>query len=72
MQFVVQAVNGVGLVSLDDNQGSYYQPNKIPSALQTGTAGLTPTSLVLNSPPSAGAYGSSVHADRDTRRRRAA
>ena len=38
MQFVVQAVNGVGLVSLDDNQGSYYQPNQIPSALQTGTA----------------------------------
>ncbi len=60
MQFIVQAVNGVGLVSLDDNQGSYYQPDKIPAALQTGTAGLTPTSLTLTTAPAAGAYGSSV------------
>ena len=26
--FMVQAVNGVGLVSLDDNQGGYYRPAK--------------------------------------------
>ena len=44
LQFVVQAVNGVGLVSLDDNEGSYYQPNQIAAALQTGTSvGLTAT-----------------------------
>jgi hypothetical protein len=60
MQFIVQAVNGVGLVSLDDNQGSYYQPNQIPPALQDGGFDLTATSLQLTPPPSSGAYGSSI------------
>ena len=27
--------NGVGLVSLDDNQGAYYRPGQIPAALQS-------------------------------------
>ena len=35
MRFMVQAVNGVGLVSLDDNGGNYYQADQIPPALQT-------------------------------------
>ena len=41
VEFVVQAVNGVGLVSLDDNQGAYYRPGQIPPALQSNPAPLT-------------------------------
>src|SRR5262249_23096133 len=48
LQFMVQAVNGVGLVTLDDNQGSYYQPAAIPPALQTLATTLTPTTLQMN------------------------
>jgi hypothetical protein len=59
MRFVVQAVNGVGLVGLDDNNGAYYQPGQIAGALQTGQT-LTPTTLTLSSPPSSGSYGGSV------------
>jgi CSLREA domain-containing protein len=60
LQFVVQAVNGVGLVSLDDNQGSYYQPDQIAAAVQTAAAPLTPTTLTLNSPPPSGNFNSSA------------
>jgi hypothetical protein len=57
LEFIVQSVNGVGLVSLDDNQGAYYRPGQIPPT----TEGSTPqpraaTSLALLSPPSAGDY----------------
>ena len=63
MSFIVQAVNGVGLVSLDDNQGAYYTPGQIAPALLTAPTTLTPTSLQLNSPsPTSGSYGSSVNA----------
>lgn len=51
LEFVVQAANGLGLVSLDDNRGSYY-----------GLAGATPpaaTTLALVSPPSSGTFGDS-------------
>ena len=57
-EFIVQAVNGVGLVSLDDNQGAYYRPGQIPAALQT-PGSLTPTTLVLSA-PATGSYGSAV------------
>ena len=40
---MVQAVNGVGLVSLDDNQGAYYRPDQIAPALLTAPTTLTPT-----------------------------
>ena len=60
LQFVVQAVNGVGLVSLDDNQGNYYQPGQIPPALQSSNAALTPTAVALDSPPANAAYGATV------------
>jgi len=60
LQFVVQAVNGSGLVSLDDNQGDYYQPGQIPPALQSSNAALTPTTVAFDSPPANGAYGSTV------------
>ena len=51
LQYVVQAANGLGLVSLDDNRGSYYR-----------LAGATPavaTTLALVSPPAAGTFGDS-------------
>ena len=60
LQFVVQAVNGVGLVSLDDNQGNYYQPGRIPPALQSSNAALTPTAVALDSPPATAAYDATV------------
>ena len=59
LRFVVQAVNGVGLVSLDDNDGSYYQPGQISGGLQTSQT-LTPTTLALNSAPASASYGASV------------
>jgi hypothetical protein len=61
LRFIVQAVNGVGLVSLDDNQGSYYEADQIPPALQdSAAAARTVTSIQLDSPPASGDYGSSV------------
>jgi MBG domain (YGX type)/FG-GAP repeat/Bacterial Ig-like domain (group 3) len=59
LRFVVQAVNGVGLVSLDDNQGSYYQLGQISGGLQTSQT-LAATTLTLDSPPASGDYGSSL------------
>ncbi len=59
LRFVVQAVNGVGLVGLDDNNGSYYQPGQISGGLETGQT-QTPTTMALNSPPSSGGFGGSV------------
>ena len=56
VEFIVQAVNGVGLVSLDDNQGGLYRPGEIPPALQSGPPGLDPTSLALRQAPANGAY----------------
>jgi CSLREA domain-containing protein len=58
LKFMVQAANGVGLVSLDDNDGSYYVPGQITGGLQSQA--LQSSSLTLNSPPSSGGYGSSV------------
>jgi Tol biopolymer transport system component len=59
VQFLVQAVNGVGLVSLDDNQGAYYRPGQIPPALQSSPVPLPATSLSLSAPATA-AYGGST------------
>ena len=50
LQYVVQAANGLGLVSLDDNRGSYYR--------LAGTAQAA-TELTLVSPPSNGTFGDS-------------
>ncbi len=41
LQFVVQAVNGVGEVSLDDNIGSYYRPGRIAPALESSREAAT-------------------------------
>jgi hypothetical protein len=51
LRFMVQAVNGVGLVTLDDNLGSYY---RVQSAVATAPAA---TTLTLQSPPSNGIFG---------------
>jgi hypothetical protein len=59
LRFVVQAVNGVGLVSLDDDQGAYYQLGQISGSLQTSQT-VAATTLALDSPPASGDYGSSL------------
>ena len=51
LEFVVQAANGLGLVSLDDNLGAYY---RLGSATPPAA-----TSLALLSPPSTGTFGDS-------------
>jgi hypothetical protein len=50
IRYVVQAVNGVGLVAMDTNQGAYYIPG-------VETAPTTPTALAFIAPPTSGAYG---------------
>ncbi|MDX6465491.1 MAG: hypothetical protein QOI27_531 [Gaiellaceae bacterium] len=56
LRYVVQAVNGVGLVTLDDNLGAYYTPGAEPGT-QTGTPAATHLSLGA---PSTGTYGATV------------
>ncbi|MFL5925991.1 MAG: PxKF domain-containing protein [Gaiellaceae bacterium] len=51
LRFVVQAVNGVGLVTLDDNLGSYYRVGTV------ATAAPAATTLTLQSAPSNGIFG---------------
>ncbi len=51
VRYMVQAANGVGLVSLATNLGAYY----IPGITATGGQ---PTELTFTAPPSTGAYGS--------------
>ena len=58
IRFVVQAVNGVGLVTLDDNHGAYYTPGQIAPALQQ-PGSLTATSLSLGA-PSSGNHGATT------------
>ena len=60
LEFVVQAADGVGLVSLDDNQGSSFQPGLIAPALLTSGLGPAPSTLTLTPPPAA-TFGSSVN-----------
>jgi predicted outer membrane repeat protein len=57
LRFVVQAVNGVGLVTLSTNLGAYYTPGVDPGAGLTGTE--KPVTLTLAGPAS-GAYGTEV------------
>jgi CSLREA domain-containing protein len=53
VRFMVQAANGVGLVSLDTNLGAYYTPGLSQEPTQ-------PTSLALNFPVTSGPYGSTA------------
>lgn len=55
-QFMVQAVNGVGLVTLSSNQGAYYP-------LSTGAAlPPSPTTLAIINTPTSGLYGTLLNA----------
>ncbi len=53
IRYIVQAVNGVGLVTLMDNLGAFYIPTV---ALASQTEPPAPTELALESPPTAGDY----------------
>jgi CSLREA domain-containing protein len=53
MRYLVQAVNGVGLVSLAANLGDLYVPGAPPAATN-------PTEVELLDPPTIGAYGTQV------------
>ncbi|MDT4922332.1 MAG: large repetitive protein [Pseudonocardiales bacterium] len=58
VRYLVQAVNGVGLVGADDNQGTFYRPGITPGVT---TPSLTTTSLIQGSgTPTSGAYGRSI------------
>ena len=52
LKFVVQAVNGFGLVSFDDNRGAYY-------GAAGSAGGAAETSLELIAPPTSGTFGQS-------------
>ncbi len=53
MRYLVQAVNGVGLVSLAANLGDLYVPGAPPAAT-------TPTTVTLINPPTSGVYNSHI------------
>ena len=54
MRFIVQAVNGVGLVTMMTNQGAYYRPAVDPAAPPQGQS---PVTLTLDAPAPSGSYG---------------
>jgi hypothetical protein len=55
LRFIVQAANGVGLVTMMTNQGQYYQAGVDPAAVPQD---LSNVGLTLESPAVAGMYGS--------------
>jgi hypothetical protein len=55
LRFIVQAANGVGLVTMMTNQGDYYQPGIDPAAAPEGQL---PVTLTLELPAASGFYGS--------------
>jgi hypothetical protein len=57
LRFVVQAVNGVGLVTMMTNLGDYYRIGVDPGAPPQGQ---NPVTLTLANPATSGAYGSMV------------
>ena len=60
VRYLVQATNAVGLVTLQNNDGQFYEPDVDPGAL-TGTGeNLDPVSLVFVSPPTSGNYATNV------------
>ncbi len=61
LRFVVQAANGVGLVSLAANEGAYYPlSGTLVDPGQPGDPGPAPTALSLLAPPTSGRYGETV------------
>jgi hypothetical protein len=57
IRYMVQAVNGVGVVALDTKLGAYHIPDEFDSS---STANLAPTSVTLLGAPTNGAFGATV------------
>jgi hypothetical protein len=57
LRFVVQAANGVGLVTMMTNQGAYYRAGVDPGANPLGD---TPVELGLDTLPNVGEFGSKI------------
>jgi hypothetical protein len=55
LRYIVQAVNAMGVVTMADNFGAYFNPGIDPAAPPTATQ--QPATLALTSPPASGAYG---------------
>ncbi len=51
VDFMVQAVNGVGKVTIDDNVGAYYRSNSIPGPPDPNAPPPAATSLTFTAPP---------------------
>ncbi len=58
VSYMAQAVNGVGLVTLNSNLGQFYQPGIDPGLPAPNTA--VPTTLTLESPVTTGSYGDKI------------
>ncbi|MDX6256804.1 MAG: large repetitive protein [Frankiales bacterium] len=56
VRLMVQAVNGVGVVGVDNNLGSYYTPGVAVGVSTTGA----PTTLTLDTVPATVAYGTNL------------
>ena len=54
IRFIVQAVNGVGLVGIGDNLGQYF-------SIAQGATSLNPTNLALDTTPAGGTFGQTVN-----------
>ena len=57
VRYLVQAVNGVGLVGTDDNQGAYFTPGVDPGQPTQGQAS---TDATLTVPTTSGSYGDAL------------
>jgi hypothetical protein len=57
IRFLVQAVNGVGLVALDTKLGAYHYPDEFDSG---STAQLSPTTVEFVAAPASGTFGTTV------------
>jgi CSLREA domain-containing protein len=60
IRYMVQAVNGVGLVALDANLGAYFTPDIDPASPSSGQPTALGTTLSLTSSPASSAYGDQV------------
>ena len=56
VQYVVQAANGTGLVSFDDNRGQYYLGSTTPAPAAVAT-----TLALVGTPPAGGTFGQTVN-----------
>ncbi|MBC8075723.1 MAG: Ig-like domain repeat protein, partial [Chloroflexales bacterium] len=59
VRYIVQAANGLGVVTLADNLGAYYTPGTDPAAPPSATQ--QPTTLALASTSNSGAFGTQLN-----------